>query len=289
LRFFLLALSSEELEELFELELLEEFDELLELELLEELDELFELELLEEFDELLELELLEEFEELFELELSEELDELLELELLEELPATRVNCSVSSAFACACWSMSAGTAAMAVPALIRAAPARVVTVIVNFFIGVSCLLVLAPMRSLHKDGAGTGLFPSVFKTGMENRQRDTGRSNCSAGSAHSLEASASPHPNVESLPGSPRSLAEAASSPTMSSIVRAGCCARKTARLAVTNGTANDVPDLLARPFLPSATAISTPGAAKSTWSPRDALRKMFSFAVTAVTAIVVS
>ncbi|WP_205836823.1 hypothetical protein [Neorhizobium alkalisoli] len=61
--------SSEELEDEFELELLDEFDDELELELLDELDELFELELFEEFELLFELELFEEFDELLEFEL----------------------------------------------------------------------------------------------------------------------------------------------------------------------------------------------------------------------------
>ena len=51
----------------------------------------------EELEELFELELLDEFDELFELELLDEFDELLELELLDELPATRVNCSPAAA------------------------------------------------------------------------------------------------------------------------------------------------------------------------------------------------
>ena len=59
----------------------------------EELEELFELELLDELEELFELELLDEFDELFELELLDVFEELLKLRLLDELPATLVNCS----------------------------------------------------------------------------------------------------------------------------------------------------------------------------------------------------
>ncbi|MCA3574098.1 MAG: hypothetical protein IOC86_09290 [Aestuariivirga sp.] len=110
----------------------------MELELLDELDELLELELLDELDELLELELLDELDELLELELLDELDELLELELLDELLATLVYGSTTSGIARGAWSRSAGTAAAAAEAPSMAAPASVVTVILKFFICVSC-------------------------------------------------------------------------------------------------------------------------------------------------------
>ena len=113
-----------------ELELLDELDELLELELLEELDELLELELLDELDELLELELLDELDELLELELLDE--------LLDELLATFVYGSTTSGIARGAWSRSPGTAAAAAEAPSMAAPASVVTVILKFFMCVSC-------------------------------------------------------------------------------------------------------------------------------------------------------